>query len=235
MNCINIKSGESFRTLLVSSSYDFPEHSSFSADGFEVSSGHGQAMHISLESNASADILALIMPGSDTKMDFRIELAGPGAACRLFGLYLCPDAEQASINVELVHKTHHCSSHQLFKGIVSGTARTGFYGKIIVEPDAQATEAYQENHSLLLSDAAKADTQPQLEIYADDVKCSHGATVGKLNEDEQFYMRSRGIPENEAKVLQMFSFISSVMDVMPEGEAKEKLSYYVEQAVRNSF
>ena len=154
MNCINIKSGESFRTLLVSSAYDFPEHSGFSADGFEVSSGHEQAMHISLESNASADILALMMPGSDTKMDLRIELAGPGAACRLFGLYLCPDAEQASINVELVHKTHHCSSHQLFKGIVSGTSRAGFYGKIIVEPDAQVTEAYQENHSLLLSDAA---------------------------------------------------------------------------------
>ena len=229
MNCINIKSGESFRTLLVSSAYDFPEHSGFSADGFEVSSGHEQAMHISLESNASADILALMMPGSDTKMDLRIELAGPGAACRLFGLYLCPDA------VELVHKTHHCSSHQLFKGIVSGTSRAGFYGKIIVEPDAQVTEAYQENHSLLLSDAAKADTQPQLEIYADDVKCSHGATVGKLNEDEQFYMRARGIPENEAKVLQMVSFISSVMDIMPEGEAKEKLSCYVEQSVRNSF
>ena len=114
-------------------------------------------------------------------------------------------------------------------------SRTGFYGRIVVDPDAQVTEAYQENHNLLLSDTARVDTQPQLEIYADDVKCSHGATIGKLNEDEQFYMRSRGIPENEAKVLQMVSFISSVLDILPEGDGREKLAAYVEQAVRTSF
>ena len=104
-----------------------------------------------------------------------------------------------------------------------------------MDPDAQVTEAYQENHNLLLSDTAKADTQPQLEIYADDVKCSHGATIGKLNEEEQFYMRSRGIPESEAKVLQMVSFISSVLEILPEGEDRENLAAYVGQTVRNGF
>ena len=140
-----------------------------------------------------------------------------------------------SARVELFHRVHHCTSRQLFKGIVSGTARAGFYGRIVVDPDAQVTEAYQENHNLLLSDTAKADTQPQLEIYADDVKCSHGATIGKLNEEEQFYMRSRGIPESEAKVLQMVSFISSVLEILPEGEDRENLAAYVGQTVRNGF
>ena len=104
-----------------------------------------------------------------------------------------------------------------------------------MDSDAQVTEAYQENHNLLLSDTAKVDTMPQLEIYADDVKCSHGATIGKLNEDEQFYMRSRGIPESEAKVLQMVSFISPVLDILPDGEEKTRLASYVEHCVRTGF
>ena len=100
-----------------------------------------------------------------------------------------------------------------------------FDGRIIVAPDAQQTEAYQENHNILLSDDAHVETTPQLEIYADDVKCSHGATVGRLDEDAQFYMRSRGIPEKEARVLQMLSFLSPVT---PEGREKE-----VDAAVRS--
>ena len=100
-----------------------------------------------------------------------------------------------------------------------------FHGVIVVAPDAQQTEAYQENHNIVLTDQARVETRPQLEIYADDVKCSHGATVGQLNEDELFYMRSRGIPEKEAKTLQMLSFLSPVI---PEGRAEE-----IESAVRS--
>ena len=235
MDEIIIKSGKTFRSMFLAAAHDAPELTGSGICGFDVLSGREFSTHVVLEENASADIPVLIMPGADTRMDFRIELTGPGASCRLFGLYLCPDTENVTINVELFHRVHHCSSHQLFKGIVSGKARTGFYGRIVVDPDAQVTEAYQENHNLLLSDTARVDTQPQLEIYADDVKCSHGATIGKLNEDEQFYMRSRGIPENEAKVLQMVSFISSVLDILPEGDGREKLAAYVEHAVRTSF
>ena len=88
----------------------------------------------------------------------------------------------------------------------------------MVAPDAQQTEAYQENHNIVLTPEAKVETKPQLEIYADDVKCSHGATVGQLNEDELFYMRSRGIPEKESKTLQMLSFLSPVI---PEGREED--------------
>ena len=99
--------------------------------------------------------------------------------------------------------------------------------------DAQKTEAYQENHNLLISDAARMDTRPQLEIYADDVKCSHGATVGRLNEEEQFYMRSRGIPEREAMVLQMLSFISPVISHIPDLQTRENVSAIAEKAIRS--
>ena len=123
------------------------------------------------------------------------------------------------------HRSPGCKSTQLFNGIAGGEAQVNFHGTIVVAPDAQQTEAYQENHNIVLTESARVVTKPQLEIYADDVKCSHGATVGQLNADEIFYMRSRGIPENEAKTLQMLSFLSPVI---PAGREEE-----VEKAVRS--
>ena len=108
-----------------------------------------------------------------------------------------------------------------------------FYGKIVVAHGAQKTQAYQSNHNVVLTPSAKVDTKPQLEIYADDVKCSHGATVGSLNEDEQFYMRSRGIPEAEAKVLQMISYVAPLLDDIEDEEKKAELSARVEEAIRS--
>jgi len=96
-----------------------------------------------------------------------------------------------------------------------------FEGRIIVAPDAQKTEAYQENHNIVLSDAAHVETTPQLEIYADDVKCSHGATTGRLDEEALFYMRTRGVPEQEAKVLQIISFLSPVTAALDEDRRRE--------------
>jgi Fe-S cluster assembly protein SufD len=125
----------------------------------------------------------------------------------------------------------HCNSRQLFKGVAGGSSRVDFYGKIIVAQDAQRTEAYQENHNILLSDDARVDTKPQLEIYADDVKCSHGATIGRLNEEEQFYMRSRGITLEDAKVLQMISFLAPVLEAVPESE-REDVALQLESAIR---
>ena len=110
---------------------------------------------------------------------------------------------------------------QLFKGIVGGTARAGFDGLIYVAPDAQKTQAFQENHTLLLSDTARTESRPQLEIYADDVQCSHGATTGYLNPDELFYLRSRGIPEAEARQLQMQAFLAPVVRRLPDALAEE--------------
>ena len=186
---------------------------------------------IVVEKDAKADIVILIMPGASCDIRLDVTLAGEGAQANIYGAYVCGGEEKVKIAVDMHHDLPHCNSRQLFKGIAGGKSRVDFYGKIIVAQDAQRTEAYQENHNILLSDDAKVDTKPQLEIYADDVKCSHGATIGRLNEEEQFYMRSRGITLEDAKVLQMISFIAPVLEQIPEAD-RENISLQLETAIR---
>ena len=164
------------------------------------------------------ELAFVVLPGESRDIDVSVDLCGPGAEAHLKGLYLCKTDETVNFRIVMHHKAPGCKSTQLFKGIAGGQAQVRFDGVIVVAPDAQQTEAYQENHNIVLTDEAKVVTKPQLEIYADDVKCSHGATVGRLNEDELFYMRSRGIPEAEARTLQMLSFLSPVI---PEGREAE--------------
>ena len=178
------------------------------------------------------DMVFLVMPGVSCDVKLDIRLAGEGAEANIYGAYVCGGAEKVKIAVDMHHDLPHCSSRQLFKGIAGGSSRVDFYGKIIVAQDAQKTEAYQENHNILLTDGAKVDTKPQLEIYADDVKCSHGATIGRLSEEEQFYMRSRGITLEDAKVLQMISFIAPVLENIPETD-RESVALQFEDAIRN--
>ena len=185
-----------------------------------------------VERGGRVDIVVLIMPGVSEDLKMNVELVGEGAEANIYGAYVCGADERVKIAVDMHHMVPHCNSRQLFKGIAGGSSRVDFYGKIIVAQDAQRTEAYQENHNILLSDNAKVDTKPQLEIYADDVKCSHGATIGRLNEEEQFYMRSRGITLEDAKVLQMISFIAPVLENIPEAE-REQLSNQFEDSIRN--
>ena len=179
-----------------------------------------------------ADMVFLIMPGVSCDVKLDIRLAGEGAEANIYGAYVCGGAEKVKIALDMHHDLPHCNSRQLFKGIAGGSSRVDFYGKIIVAQDAQKTEAYQENHNILLTDGAKVDTKPQLEIYADDVKCSHGATIGRLSEEEQFYMRSRGITLEDAKVLQMISFIAPVLENIPETD-RESVALQFEDAIRN--
>ena len=187
---------------------------------------------IVLERDAKVDVVVIVMPGASCDIKLDVTLAGEGAEANIYGAYVCGSQERVKISVDMHHDLPHCNSRQLFKGIAGGTSRVDFYGKIIVAQDAQRTEAYQENHNILLTDGAKVDTKPQLEIYADDVKCSHGATIGRLNEEEQFYMRSRGITLEDAKVLQMISFIAPVLDNLPESE-REAIAARLEDAIRN--
>ncbi|MCQ2181745.1 MAG: SufD family Fe-S cluster assembly protein [Bacteroidales bacterium] len=166
-----------------------------------------------LEAGEKLTLTLLYVPGRPwDERDIEVNLNGPGAELDLAGLYLCPDGESLDIRVVVRHNSGACLSRQMFKGIVGGKSRASFDGLIYVAQDSQKTKAYQESHSILLSSEARAESRPQLEIYADDVECSHGATTGYLNPDEQFYMRSRGIPEQEAKRLQMISFLAPVTD-----------------------
>ena len=174
------------------------------------------------------ELTFVVLPGESREIDVTVDLLGEGAEVDLKGLYLCGADEKVRFRVVMHHKAPGCISRQLFNGIAGASADVRFDGTIIVAPDAQKTEAYQENHNILLSDQAKVETKPQLEIYADDVKCSHGATIGRLNEDELFYMRSRGIPESDARTLQMISFLSPVTGALSE---EDRLR--VESAVRS--
>ena len=187
--------------------------------------------NLEVQSGQKTDMVLLVMPGVSCDVKLDVKLAGEGAEANIYGAYVCGGDERVKISVDMHHDLPHCNSRQLFKGIAGGTSRVDFYGKIIVAQDAQRTEAYQENHNILLTDGAKVDTKPQLEIYADDVKCSHGATIGRLNEEEQFYMRSRGISLEDAKVLQMISFIAPVIEQVPESD-REAMKASFEDAVR---
>ena len=187
--------------------------------------------NIEVQSGQRSDMVLLVYPGVSCDIKLDVTLAGEGAEANIYGAYVCGGDERVKIAVDMHHDLPHCSSRQLFKGIAGGKSRVDFYGKIIVAQDAQRTEAYQENHNILLSDDVKVDTKPQLEIYADDVKCSHGATIGRLNEEEQFYMRSRGITLEDAKVLQMISFIAPVLENIPEPD-RENVRESIENAIR---
>lgn len=189
--------------------------------------------HLVLNDGSRADITIAVLPGVSCDIRLSVDIEGRNAECLVHGISICPDAEAVSIWVDVNHKVPGSTSRQMFRGIAGGTSRLGFNGKITVFQDAQKTEAYQESRNLLLSDTAKVDARPQLEIYADDVKCSHGATIGKLDEDEQFYMRSRGISLKEARVLQMISFVSPVFSHIPESAVKDGIIGEVERAIRS--
>ena len=188
---------------------------------------------IVVEGDARVDVVVLVFPGVSADVKLDVHLVGEGAEANVYGAYVCGGEEKVKIAVDMYHDVPHCNSRQLFKGIAGGVSKVDFYGKIIVAQDAQRTEAYQENHNILLTDGAKVDTKPQLEIYADDVKCSHGATIGRLNEEEQFYMRSRGISLEDAKVLQMISFIAPVLEHVEDEVQREHSAASLETAIRN--
>jgi len=186
---------------------------------FALTAGGGEALppkHIIMERGARLDLSLIVFPGLSVDVPVSIDIVGEGAEVQFSCLYLCGGEELVNFKTVLHHRAGHSVSRQVFDGLLGGKARATFDGKIIVAPDSQKVEAYQENHNILLTDSARIDT-----------KCSHGATVGRLNEDEQFYMRSRGIPEAEAKVLQMISFAAPILRRAPE------LAAEVEAAIRS--
>lgn len=168
-----------------------------------------------VEAGSGVELAVLVLPGEDVSLKISATMSQEGSSLSLRGAYICSGSQRVSLSTTVRHAVGSCYSLQLFKGILSGEARSNFAGRIIVDHGAEKTESYQENHNLLLSQGALAVTQPELEIYADDVKCNHGATVGYLSEDEQFYMRSRGISREEAERLQIISFLSTALVDFP--------------------
>lgn len=171
---------------------------------------------VRLEAGEKLSAAFVVPRGVNGSFEVVYELAGEGAELDLTGVYACCGEQKVDFRITVRHLCAGCVSHQLFKGLAEDEARVKFEGLVYVAAGAEKTEALQENHSLLLSENAFVQSSPQLEIYADDVVCSHGATVGSLDENEQFYMRSRGISLEEARRLQILSFLSPVLEGLPE-------------------
>jgi Fe-S cluster assembly protein SufD len=150
--------------------------------------------------------------GAMVRNEIEALLDGTGIEAQLNGLYLTRDRQHVDNVIRIVHAAPGSQSDQFYKGVLDGQARAAFAGKIIVERPAQKTNAYQRNNNLLLSPDAEIDTKPELEIFADDVKCSHGATVGELDERELFYLRSRGLDPDTARSLLTFAFAGEVLE-----------------------
>lgn len=158
----------------------------------------------------------VVPPGVSCDDLLTIELDAPGCELDLAALFLCKSDEQVRLRFNIRHNCGSCVSRQQIRGIVGGSARAEFDGLIYVKRDAQHTKAYQECHSILLNAGARVEARPQLEIYADDVECSHGATSGFLDPEQLFYMRSRGIDEDVARSLQLQAFLSGVLSRLPQ-------------------
>lgn len=162
-------------------------------------------------------------------------LAGKGAECNSYGLFLSDKFQHVDNYVNVEHVSPDCTSYQLFKGVLDDTATGAFNGRIYVAPGAQGTSAYQKNNNILLTDAARMDSKPQLEIYANDVKCSHGATVGQLNDDALFYLQSRGINKNEARLMLMFGFAHEVIQNIKVDPLRERMDNLVMQRLKGEL
>ena len=173
---------------------------------------------VTQEASSSYLSVALDFGGKLVRNNLNVALNGENSRSVLNGLYVARDNQHIDNHTFLDHAQPHCESHELYRGILNDKSKGVFSGKILVRQDAQKTDAKQSNNCLLLSDDAKIDTKPQLEIYADDVKCTHGATVGQLDETSIFYLRARGIPYHKAKSILTYAFAEEVIDSI-ENEA----------------
>lgn len=195
-----------------------------------------QAFNVStlrIQQGRGADIAShsVLVGGALVRNNVHPVLAGEGSQCLINGLFIGRNRQHLDNYMLVEHASPHCGSRQFYNGILDSFAHGVFHGRIIVHRDAQKTDAKQTNRNLLLSDTAQIDTKPQLEIYADDVKCTHGATIGQIEENSLFYLRSRGIDEASARRLLLFAFASECLDRMKEGPART----YVENLIQKNL
>lgn len=178
--------------------------------------------------NSDFESHAVCLGGSLVRNDLHIRLAEAGAACRLHGVYLARDRQHVDNHTVIEHIAPHCSSREYYKGLITDRAHAVFNGRIHIHPGAQQSDAELRNKNLLLSAMAEIDTKPELEIYADDVKCSHGATVGELDPQEIFYLQSRGIGSEQARSMLSLAFINEMIEQLPYAELREKVGAIIE-------
>ncbi len=182
---------------------------------------HLAATTVRVEAGGRYDSFALALGGALARNEVSITLDGPGAQCRIDGGYLVRGRQHIDITTEIVHAKPNTTSHEAFKGVLDDQGRAVFQGRILVAKDAQKTDGHQSCRTLLLSDRAEIDAKPELEIYADDVKCSHGATVGEIEPDALFYLRARGVDEAEARRMLIEAFLGDVLEDIADAAVRD--------------
>ncbi|HEX8685761.1 MAG TPA: Fe-S cluster assembly protein SufD, partial [Pyrinomonadaceae bacterium] len=191
---------------------------------FHVASTRAEVGH-----DGAYELTTVTLGAQLSRHGIEVILGSEGASCRVDGLYLVGTGQHADTHSLIDHREPHCTSRQNYKGILDGRSRAVFNGRVFVREGAHQTDAEQSNKNLLLSPEARVDTKPQLEIYNDDVKCSHGATVGQLEEEELFYLLSRGLHPDLARNLLTYGFAEEIV----EGIKFESIREQLDEAILN--
>jgi len=187
-----------------------------------------QNTNAAVEKDGRYEAFTLTAGGLLSRNEARIDLEGEGASCALYGINLLQGKQHGDTTLTVAHRARGCRSEQFYRSLLRDGARGVYQGKILVEPGADGTDATQLSNAILLSEGAEMDTKPELEIYADDVKCAHGATTGTLDDEALFYMRSRGMGEDEARAVLLSAFMNEVAEKIGDGSAKETIKIKIE-------
>lgn len=209
-------------------------------DLVKMQNEHNSASQIShvfihQEKGSKVTTNTVALHGGFLRNNLNIKLAGEFCESNAYGLCLTDRGQYIDNYIFMDHAYPNCNSNQIFKGVLDDVARGAFNGRIIVRIDAQKTNAYQANNNILLTDDAKMYSRPQLEIYADDVKCSHGSTIGQLDENALFYLQSRGIPEREARLMLMYAFANEIISKITLAPLRERIDHLVDLRLRGEL
>ena len=194
-------------------------------------SSHVGAVHINLQRSAVANGFTLAEGGELKRLDYQINHCGEGAELTLNGLYLGRNEQHVDYHTTIEHRVPNCTSQEVFRGIVGDKAKAVFNGRFHIHEDAQKTLAELNNRNLLTSNTAEVDTKPELEIYADDVRCAHGATISQLDETALYYLQSRGIEPLQARMMLSYGFVNEVLETLPH----EGIRTVLQQRLRQRF
>ena len=185
--------------------------------------------------HSRANTYTFTLDGKFVRNNLQLQLDGEGCESHMYGLYLLHGETTADNHTVVDHRKPNSFSNELYKGVLEGNTKGIFNGKIFVRPQAQKTNAFQSNRNILLSDKATINTKPQLEIWADDVKCSHGCTTGQLDEEALFYLRSRGIEKNTARAMMLYAFAAEVLENIPNEKLKTYIDGMIGERLQKNF
>ncbi len=192
-------------------------------------------MYVKQKANSNVLLNEMTLYNGTSRNATQVTLEGEGAEINLYGMAIEDKNQHVDNNTTIDHRVPNCNSNELYKYVLDDHSVGAFAGRVVVRPGAQKTNSQQTNRNLCITRDARMYTQPQLEIYADDVKCSHGATVGQLNENALFYMQARGISQKEARLLLMFAFVNEVVDSIRLDALKDRLHILVEKRFRGEL